>query len=341
MFNILHRVHAQRTTHNAQRTTHISHNSAQKLFISSARQGVFCAHTNFRCKSHFFGVKPVLFLFLVFMLVSCDPPKSPKPCTGANRYTFTPKGPSADKKFTLTVKECVTEIKPNEFSVSGAIITAKATKEGISQPQDMITEIILPSTLTKIGPRGFYRNASVSGTLKIPRNVETIGRAAFDNLGQTLSASLHLFPSVVFEAGSKLKTIGFNSFMSASLKNFKFPENLETIESGAFHGVQFTPSGTLTIPSNVSKIKDAFGRVTGITAVDIRSKKLAKPAGASAPFPLGRFFFHRTITGITEIKLPQVVYDSYTKAELQAIFGTNPTNYRKPDGTAYDFASKP
>ena len=260
---------------------------------------------------------------------------------GKARYTFTPKGPPANKKFTLTVNEGVTEIKTGEFDASEAIITAKARTEGVSRPQDLITEIILPSTLTKIGPSGFERNESVSGTLKIPRNVETIGRAAFRNLAQTLTRSSQRFPSVVFGAGSKLKAIGGNSFENASLKNFKFPENLETIESGAFRGVQFTPSGTLIIPSNVSKTEDAFVRATGITAVDIRSEKLAKPASASAPFPLGRFFFHSSITGITEIKLPQVVYDSYTKAELQAIFGTNPTNYRKPDGTAYDFTNKP
>ena len=222
------------------------------------------------------------------------------------------------------------------LDINGAIITAKATEESIL-PRNLITEIILPSTLTKIGPRGFDENTKVSGTLRIPRNVETIGQSAFVNLG--LSSSLP--PSVVFEKGSKLKTIGFKSFENAKLKNFKFPENLETIESGAFQNATFAPPVTLIIPSNVSKIKDAFTGVTGITAVDIRSEKLAKPDGASRPFPLENGFFHRTITGITEIKLPQAVYDSYNKAELQAIFGTNPTNYRKPDGTAYDFASKP
>ena len=260
---------------------------------------------------------------------------------GKARYTFTPKGPPANKKFTLTVNEGVTEIKTDEFDMSEAIIIAKATTEGVSRLQDrknMITEIILPSTLTKIGPRGFYGHESVSGTLKIPRNVETIGDNALRAFGRNPSNPP---VTVIFEAGSKLKTIGSNSFELASLKNFKFPENLETIGSGAFLGVQFTPSGTLIIPSNVSKIADAFQRASGITAVDIRSEKLAKPAGASAPFPLRRFFFHSSITGITEIKLPQVVYDSYTKAELRAIFGTNPTNYRKPDGTAYDFTNKP
>ena len=225
---------------------------------------------------------------------------------GKARYTFTPKGPPANKKFTLTVNEGVTEIKPNEFDEKGTIIATKARTEGVSRPQDLITEIILPSTLTKIGPSGFYGNTNVSGTLTIPRNVETIGRAAFHSLAQTLIASPQRFPSVVFEAGSKLKTIGFNSFATANLKNLKFPENLETMESGAFRDATFVPSGTLIIPPNVSKIEDAFSRASGITAVDIRSEKLAKPDGASASFPLGRFFFTAASPALPRSNCPRL-----------------------------------
>ena len=99
-------------------------------------------------------------------------------------------------------------------------------------------------------------------------------------------------------------------------------------------------SGTLIIPSKVSKIgSQSFAQVTGITALDIRSDRLRKPDGATANFPLGINLF-QGVTGITEIKLPRTVYVSYTKAQLQAIFGSSFTNYRKPDGTAYDFAAK-
>ena len=73
--------------------------------------------------------------------------------------------------------------------------------------------------------------------------------------------------------------------------------------------------------------------------MDIRSDRLRKPDGATADFPLGEDLF-QNVTGITEIKLPQAVYDSCTKAELQDIFGSTFTNYLKPDGTAYDFATK-
>ena len=78
---------------------------------------------------------------------------------------------------------------------------------------------------------------------------------------------------------------------------------------------------------------------SGITTVDIRSDRLAKPSGATANFPLGDNLFQNT-TGITSITLLQKVYDSYTKAQLQAIFGSTFTNYRRRDGTAYDFAAK-
>ena len=86
----------------------------------------------------------------------------------------------------------------------------------------------------------------------------------------------------------------------------------------------FSPSGTLIIPSKVSKIgNQAFSLVTGITVVDIRSDRLAKPDGATDSFPLSTNLF-RLVTGITEIKLPAGVYDSYLPADRSAIFGTIP-----------------
>ena len=48
---------------------------------------------------------------------------------------------------------------------------------------------------------------------------------------------------------------------------------------------------------------------------------MAKPAGATANFPLGNNLF-QNVTSITEIKLPAEVYDSYTAAERTAIFGS-------------------
>ena len=194
----------------------------------------------------------------------------------------------------------------------------------------MITEIALPSTLKSIGERGFGFHSRVSGTLTIPRNVETLAKHAFRNIGSTNSVS------VVFESGSRLTTIGNQGFTQSSLNNFTFPENLETIEDFAFFTAQFSfsadfsPSGTLIIPAKVSKIGNrAFMLSSGITTVDIRSNRLVKPATTTANFPLGNGLF-QNVTDITEIKLPAEVYDSYTAAERSAIFGTTITLTRVP-----------
>ena len=230
----------------------------------------------------------------------------PEPA-GTARCSITQKSPGSYK---LTVKECVRAIGNNEFSAVGTIITNAAAAEDVASVDrnKMITELALPSTLRSIGENGFRDHGVMSGTFTIPRNVETLAKEAFRNLGSATAV-----PTVVFETGSKLTTIGDGGFLQSSLNNFTFPENLETIEAFAFFkarfsfSADFSPSGTLIIPSKVSKIDN-----------------LAFRGG----------------TGITEIKLPQTVYDSYTKAELQAIFGNSFTNYRKPDGTPYDFATK-
>ena len=268
----------------------------------------------------------------------------PEP-TGANRYTFTPKGSS---KFKLTVNNCVREIMNSEFHGDGAIIKQKAADEGItvlSASVFIITEISLPPTLTRIGDSGFSTNGVLSETLIIPRNVETIGKSAFQSLGVFLGTRSVM---VNFESGSRLRTIRDAAFSRSRLQDFVLPESLEAIGKQAFKDARFAFSSTvrkLTIPANVSNIGDqAFaGTATsfagGITDFEILSDALAKPAGAASPFPLGNNLF-QNVTGIAKVTLPQAVYDSYTKADLQAIFGSTFTNYRKPDGTAYDFAAK-
>ena len=233
--------------------------------------------------------------------------------------------PARPGNYKLTVN-CVRTIGNNEFASNGSIITAVADAEDVASTDrnQIITEIALPSTLRSIGESGLALHLLLSGTLTIPRNVETIAKEALRNSGSTNSVT------VVFETGSRLTTIGERAFMQSSLKDFTLPENLETIETLAFFQTQFSfstdfsPSGTLIIPAKVSKIGTlAFAQIIGITAVDIRSNRLAKPSGAAANFPLANNLF-RNVTGITEIKLPAEVYDSYTSAERSAIFGTIP-----------------
>ena len=260
---------------------------------------------------------------------------------GTARYSITRRAAGG---FKLIVNNCVREIRNGEFAANGTIIAAKATAEGANQ-FSLLTEIDLPSTLTKIDTNGLAIHSSMSETLMIPRNVETIGSGAFRG---NATSNVYI---VSFAAGSKLKSIGSNAFQLNNLKDFMLPANLETIDTTAFSDANFSfstgfsPAGTLTIPAKVSKIgNQAFARGSsagsGITTVDIRSKELVKPVGAvAADFPLQPNLF-QNVTGITEIKLPQAVYGSYAKAQLQAIFGSTFTNYRRPDGTAYEFAAK-
>ena len=329
-----------KSTHNAQRTTHISHNSAQKLFISSARQGVFCAHTNFRCKSHFFGVKPVLFLFLVFALVSCDPPKSPKPCaagepTGANRFTLTPK---ADNTYTLTIAECVKTIAEGEFSAEASVGSGASKKDFDSKltgklgatPREAVTTIVLPSTLETIGDYAFYNHTKVTGTLTIPKQVQSIGESSFNELGAVSSAL-----DITFAVPSQLGTLGEKAFNSARTSVLKLPQSLENIGISAFQDLRgLSAVTTFTIPANVKNVGAIafFIRRTPISGtLIIESSHLVRtPADTTqartGSLGDGLFVFNRDPrSNFTTIQLPKAVYDSYTTADLNIIFGTGVT----------------
>ena len=147
---------------------------------------------------------------------------------------------------------CVRAIGNNEFSAAGTIITTANAVEG-SLRLTKITEVALPSTLKSIGEKGLQGHRHMSKTLMIPRSVETPGKEAFRNLIRDYGDG----PTVVFETGSKLKTIGVRAFAESTLVDFTLPENLETIENRAFFNVRFFlntiefPSGTLVIPAKV------------------------------------------------------------------------------------------
>ena len=158
---------------------------------------------------------------------------------------------------------------------------AKATEEFVTAANAFITEIDLPPTLRKIGNNGLFSHFALSKTLRVPRNVETLMTGALNAIG----AGTSIRYTLSFETGSKLKSIGADAVRSSRLKDFRLPENLETIGSSAFYDVtfsfsaEFSPAGTLTIPAKVSKIgNQAFARgsrgSSGITTVDIRSKQL-------------------------------------------------------------------
>lgn len=99
------------------------------------------------------------------------------------------------------------------------------------------TDIIIPSTVTSIGDRAFYRWSTVE--------------------------------RVEFEEGSLLQTIGQNAFGEcSSLQSLEIPDSVQTIGSGSFGSctalVEITlPSGLETIPDN------CFSSCTNLSQVEI------------------------------------------------------------------------
>ena len=286
-------------------------------------------------------------------------PLKPEPTRESDRYTLTEK---ADGSYKLTVKECVTAIPANEFSAStvstSPIIQRLATSSGETIGA-VLTEIELPSTLKTIGNFAFISNQAVTGTLTIPRNVETIGRQAFQEVGlgnvpssSTIASSQA--PAIVFESGSKLRTIGQSAFEYSGSKVplLTLPDGLETIEVDAFRYFVVPPS-PLVIPGSVRKIgSEAFRSASGINDVTIRSTNLTKDAtdprlgtnlfGESTPASGGA---GTRLSSITTIKLPLAVYNSYLntsstpRSDLDAIFGseitTTPNGYQNLEGNPH------
>ena len=280
---------------------------------------------------------------------------TPLPTTAADddRYTFTQK---PDGSYKLTVN-CVTTIPANEFSASTVVTSPilQRLAESSGKPVTaVLTEIELPPTLKTIGNGAFISNQDVTGTLTIPRNVETIGLRAFQNVGianlpdSSAIASSRRAPAIAFESGSKLRTIGQSAFEYSGSKVplLTLPDGLETIGVDAFRYFVVPPS-PLVIPGSVRKIgSEAFRSASGINRVTIRSTNLTKDAadprlgtnlfGESPPASGGA---GTRLSTITTIKLPLAVYTTYIRADLDAIFGseitTTPNGYQDLEGNPH------
>ena len=275
----------------------------------------------------------------------------PEPTEESDRYTFTQK---PDGTYKLTVKECVTTIPQNEFSAEFGNVSP-IVQRYVTLPipaANLISGIQLPSILKTIGSSAFYRNMSMSGNVTIPKNVHTIGDSAFFLLGANYgigvtpsTAASSRLPSVTFESGSRLRTIGQSAFESAGVKSaLVLPEGVETIGVRAFKSFRM-PSANLVIPGSVRKIgNEAFLSVAGITGVTIRSTHLTKDATDPR---LGTNLFGESTPAsgsstrastITTIKLPVSVYTSYLnpggslRSALDAIFGSEVTTYQDLEG---------
>ena len=222
-----------------------------------------------------------------------------------------------------------------------ALNTKLAGKLG-ANPKQAVTKIVLPSTLSSIGDYAFLNHQKVKGKFMIPKRVRTIGKDSFQNLGNApfVPAASSLIV-ITFEEPSQLVTIGEGAFRFARTSVLKLPESLETIGKAAFMDLKDFTTNSFTIPGNVKHIGNiAFtdliiSRTAGATfagTLTIASPHLTRtPADTTQPMDgnLGNSLFIIASGGgtssFTTIKLHKTVYDSYTKADLNQIFGTGST----------------
>ena len=194
--------------------------------------------------------------------------------------------------------------------------TRLAGRLGTSGENSKVTAIRLPDSLVTIGNSAFSNHQRVSGDLIIPASVDSIGTTAFWYLGTDSSVNLK------FARGSVLNSIGVRAFQFANIVSMEqLPRSLETIEAFAFESA-FPSSASFQsnfiIPGNVRKVGDnAFGTGHFTGTLTIESPRLTKPN-------LGNDILQKpTVTSsrrLTTIILPSTVFESYTQAELNAIF---------------------
>ena len=254
-------------------------------------------------------------------------------------------------------------IEPGEFASESRQVTdpADSTRQitavtklagllGSTNQDRKVTAIELPNSLVNIREDGLARHRAVNGELIIPAAVKSIGKEAF----ATLSNSSPSGVSLKFAPNSKLKVIGDTAFQESKIVGLsRLPDSLETIEAYAFSNAFAADVQSFTIPANVTSVGTAaFMRIsrsqfTG--TLTIESPHLTRTPPLDPPNTpgdkIGRLgdtllqiaFGGGTPTNqLTAIYLPRVVFDSYTQADLNAIFGT----FAKPEGKYVDIADK-
>ena len=269
---------------------------------------------------------------------------------GRERFSLTPPGGPA---YTLTIEDCVRTIAAGEFTPTPVKVTDPndpaaeidastrlAGRLGSSGQYEKVTAIILPESLISIGERAFSSHLKVNGELIIPASVDRIGKRSFAFLGGFYTGAASRNGSVKFAPNSKLREIGDYAFQNSIIDTVsELPATLETIGKGAFLSSNFGIRSTnFIIPENVESIGDGAFAVTGTSAprvsgkLTIASPKLTRIPGDTTQARTGRLgsrlFRVRPagttlVNSFTTIALHEAVFNSYTQADLEAIFGTD------------------
>ena len=255
----------------------------------------------------------------------------PKPTDNA-RFDL---NPNADgSTYTLVVKCGVRKITPHEFRGDNRGTSNRLFNKLGTNSNQRVTVIKLPESLIRIEDYAFAGHHRMSRELTIPPTVEYIGIRAFANLSSQSSSS-EQWVRLNFAPNSKLRFIGQKAFFNAKIQQFpQLPQSLEELQLGAFENVTHKPVSNFTIPDNVRQLGNSVFITTsgGVFqsfrgTLTIKSPHLVRTPVRRAAIKTGRLgnsIFSRagTSTLFTQIILHKTVFDSYSQADLNAIFGT-------------------
>lgn len=127
-------------------------------------------------------------------------------------------------------------------------------ESGIFEGFTEVTEVVLPSSLKKIGERCFSRCSKLI-SITLPEGLTKIGAEAFkfSNLEEIN------FPESLVEIGS-------GCFAHSSLKNFELPRGITAIPNQFMFGARDITKYKIIIPDWVTKIgSEAFGYLDGVS----------------------------------------------------------------------------
>ena len=190
----------------------------------------------------------------------------------APRFTLTKN--TDNTTYTVAVAEGVTTVARGEFSLQESTggsppITLNTRLKGAllgAKPQDTITTITLPSTLTTIEDYAFYGHTAVK-LVRIPKAVQSLGASAFGQTGTALTldfeddSQLDIFGSAAFDI-ARIKTIQAPRFTLAknadnTTYTLAVAEGVTTVAEGEFSALDTHTIGGTSITFN-TRLKGPF-----------------------------------------------------------------------------------